>query len=387
MAHLARAAKDARRGNPDRVLFLSAFWPGNAGYEYRTIRWARILEEAGFQVDVDTVFDQERFWSWVRVNDPQLYLYPPRHRLGQILGSEEYGAVIVNRELLLWNDYGGLFLERLLLAMHPQAILDIDDDLAAAKGEPREVGFFGRLLGEHPSKFTASLGLYRKVVVGSGYLERLALQRGPQLGNDDVVVIPTCVDYENEPHKSYSKRSAPLVFGWIGGTGNLGQLDLMVPALERIAEDTPLRLLVISGRDYEAESIEVENIPWDMATHLDHLRRIDVGLMPLRDTPAGRGKCGFKLLQYMGLGIVSIATALTVNREIVEDGVNGFLVEPDDDWEATIRRAIESESSFPEIGRAARATVLDRYSFEANREAYVDFVRRAAATADPRRAG
>ena len=62
-------------------------------------------------------------------------------------------------------------------------------------------------------------------------------------------------------------------------------------------------------------------------------------------------------------------------------------MEPEDDWEATIRRVIESESSFPEIGRAARATVLDRYSFEANREAYLDFVRRAAATADPRRAG
>src|SRR4029450_4729740 len=110
-----------------------------------------------------------------------------------------------------------------------------------------------------------------------------------------------------------------------------------VPALERIARDTALRLLVISGQPYAPPaSIEVENVPWDMRTHLNHLRRVDIGLMPLRDTPAGRGKCGFKLLQYMGLGIVSIATALTVNREIVDDGVNGFLVEPGEDWEGSI---------------------------------------------------
>lgn len=369
----------SRRADPQSVLFLAAFWPGNAGYEYRVARWAAVLEEAGFHVDIDCVFSHEQFWSWVEDNDANLYLYPARHRLRRIVASGDYGTVIVGREVLLWNDYGGLFLERLLLAMHPNAILDIDDDLSAAKGEPREIGAFGRLLGEHPMKFTASLRMYRKVIAGSRYLEDVVLERAEQLDRDDVTVIPTCLDYEEEPAKTYGPRSGPLVFGWIGGTGNLEQLDLVVPALERIARDTPLKLLVISGRPYAAASVEVENVPWDMDTHLDHLRRIDIGLMPLRDTPAARGKCGLKLLQYMGLGIVSVATALTVNREIVEDGVSGFLVEPEDDWEATIRRVIDSERSFPEIGRAARETVLSRYSFAAHRDRYVDFVRRASA--------
>jgi len=367
-------------GNPDRLLFLAAFWPGNAGYEYRVARWLRVLEDAGFHVDVDCVFDHERFWTWVRDNDPQLYLYPARHRLRLLLASRDYGSVIVCREVLLWNDYGWLFLERLLLAMHPNAILDIDDDLGAAKGEPRPVGRFGRLLGEHPSKFSASLRLYPKVIAGSRYLANLARESGPQLSPEDVTVIPTCLDYEDEVPKRYGEREGSLVFGWIGGTGNLEQLDLIVPALERVAEDTPLKLLVISGRDYEAGSIEVENIPWDMATHIDHLRRIDIGVMPLHDTPAGRGKCGFKLLQYMGVGVVSIATALTVNREIVEDGVNGFLVEPGGDWEAAIRTVVAAESRFPEIGSAARATVLSRYSFAAHARTYVDFVRGTTAS-------
>ena len=364
-------------GDPRRVLFLASFWPGNAGYEYRIARWADVLEDAGFRVDVDCVFEHDQFWSWVNDNDSRLYVEPARRRLRRILDSCEYGTVIVAREILLYNDYGDLFLERLLLAMHPNAILDIDDDLGAAKGEPRQIGRFGRFLGEHPSKFSASLRMYRKVIAGSDYLRQLVGERAPQLAHDDVLVIPTCVDYEDEPPKTYAPRSGPLVFGWIGGTGNLGQLDSVAPALARIAEETPLRLLVISGRPYAAGSLEVENVTWNMDTHLDALRRIDIGLMPLRDTPAGRGKCGFKLLQYMGLGIVSVATALTVNAEIVDDGVNGFLVDPDGDWEVALRRVIGGESAFAEIGWAARETVLTRYSFLAHRERYVDFVRSA----------
>jgi glycosyltransferase involved in cell wall biosynthesis len=379
--HAWRARRNGPQpGDPRRVLFLAAFWPGNAGYEYRVLRWAEILRASGFEVDIDCVFTHEQFWSWVETNDPQLYLYPARRRLRRILASGDYGTVIVGREVLLWNDYGNLFLERLLLAMHPDAILDIDDDLGAAKGQPREISRFGRLLGEHPSKFAASLGLYRKVIAGSGYLEQLVRRHGPQLGAGDVVVVPTVLDYEDEPAKQYETRKGPLVFGWIGGTGNLEQLDIVAPALERIARDTPLKLLVISGRPYEHGSLEVENVAWDMATHLDDLRRIDVGLMPLQDTPASRGKCGMKLLQYMGLGIVSVATALTVNREIVDDGRSGFLVEPGADWEDALRSVIAAEASFAEIGAAARRTVLERYSFVANRDRFVSFIRDVAGT-------
>lgn len=371
------------RGDSRRVLFLASFWPGNAGYEYRVARWAEILRTQGFDVDIDCVFTHEQFWGWVEDNDPRLYVEPARRRLRRILDSGAYGRVIVVREILLWNDYGNLFLERLLLAMHPNAILDLDDDLGAAKGEPKPIGRFGRLLGEHPAKFSAALRMYRSFIVGSDYLRQRVLERGKDIEPQDIVVIPTCLDYEDEPPRSYGPRSEPVVFGWIGGTGNLPQLDIVAPALERLGRDVPLRLLVISGRPYTATGIEVENVEWDMDTHLDHLRRIDIGLMPLRDTPATRGKCGFKLLQYMGLGIVGVATGLTVNSEIVEDGVNGFLVPPEGDWEHVLRDVLAGEERFSEIGQAARATVLTRYSFQAHRRQYVEFLERIGATDAP----
>jgi glycosyltransferase involved in cell wall biosynthesis len=374
---LLRRRGPTNTGDPRRVLFLASFWPGNAGYEYRVARWADALRAAGYEVDIDCVFGHEEFWGWVERNDWRLYVTPARRRLRRILDSQGYGTVIVVREILLWNDYGDLFLERLLLAMHPDAVLDIDDDLGAAKGEPKTIGRFGRLLGEQPAKFSSGLQMYRRVIAGSAYLRHLVLERGQNIRPEDVIVIPTCLDYELESPKVYHADHGdrgPTVIGWIGGTGNLGQLDLVAPALQRLAAEVPLRLLVISGRPYFLDGVDVENVQWDMDTHTEQLRRVDIGIMPLRDTLAARGKCGFKLLQYMGLGIVAMATAITVNAEIVQDGVDGFLVAPDADWEVAFRRVLARRDSFERIGNAARRTVFARYSFQAHHDTYVDFV-------------
>ncbi len=103
--------------------------------------------------------------------------------------------------MLLWNDYGRLFLERLLLAMHPTAILDIDDDLGAARvsrvrSAPRSAA--RRASDEvHGEPQDVPQGDRRKPISRGAVLER-----GPQLDRDDVTVIPTCVDYEDEPAKA-----------------------------------------------------------------------------------------------------------------------------------------------------------------------------------------
>ncbi|MCB1023434.1 MAG: hypothetical protein KDB79_03535, partial [Acidobacteria bacterium] len=99
--------------------------------------------------------------------DVRFYLIPLFRRIWQVWSSRDYNTVIVRRELLQYNDYGNLFLERLLLKIHPNVILDFDDDISAAKKEPRKItSLFGRLMLENGSKFTDSLKLYKKFIVG-----------------------------------------------------------------------------------------------------------------------------------------------------------------------------------------------------------------------------
>jgi glycosyltransferase involved in cell wall biosynthesis len=366
-------------GLTNRVLYLEVFFPENAGYHYRTHKWVEALNRRGFRARARHVFGKRQLDRLLEGRTLYFHLAGMMRRIAQCVSAAGYNCVIVRRELLLFNDYGNLFMERFLLALHPNVILDFDDDISAAKREPRRVSPYGRLMLESPSKFRDSLGLYNRFIAGSDYLKRYALGCNGKATEESAIVIPTCVDYCRHAPKSYDGAGGQVSFGWIGTNGNLGLLDLVIPSLNDIAKDHDIRLVVISGRRYRAEAdFEIVNLPWSLATEVDDLRRIDIGLMPLAGTDEDKGKCGFKLLQYMGLGIVSIASAVTANEEIMGDageGRAGFLVRSQAEWEPVIRRALANRAGFQKIGEAARARVREKFSHEAHEERYVEFLK------------
>jgi len=212
--------------------------------------------------------------------------------------------------------------------------------------------------------------------VGSQYLKQLVSERNNGVTQHNIVVIPTCVDYEAYPPKDYTRWKEYIDFGWIGGTGNLNLLEIVIPVLNQAAKNHKIRLIVISGREYCPDAtFEIINIPWSLGQEIESLRQIDIGLMPLHDTPEDRGKCGFKLIQYMGLGIVSIASAVTTNNEIIDDKVNGFLVYDEKDWLKVIVEVLAASSRYAEIGDAARQKICNKYSFAAHTQEYLDFIK------------
>ncbi|MBK7956960.1 MAG: hypothetical protein IPK03_01900 [Bacteroidetes bacterium] len=96
-------------------------------------------------------------------------------------------------------------------------------------------------------------------------------------------------------------------------------LKTLVPILNKVSKKFPIKLIVISGKEVtDPVDFEIENIPWSLNTEIDEMYKIDVGLMPIENDEVSKGKCGFKLIQYMGFGIVSIASGVTVNNEIVQ---------------------------------------------------------------------
>lgn len=361
----------------DRVLYLEAFFPENAGYHYRTQKWIEVLRESGFNARAEYVLDKKSFERLFEEDKATLFqsIYLPR-RLWHCCRSLGFNCVIVRRELLLFNDYGNLFLDKFLLALHPNVILDFDDDLSAAKREPRQMTRFGRLLFESPTKFADSLRLYSRFITGSNYLKRLLVERNSKVADSDIITIPTCVDYSKHPAKVYDEQSEFVTFGWIGSATNHYLLDIVTPVLSQVAKKHKIRFVVITNDGYVPNAdFEVVRVPWSLETEIESLCGIDIGLMPLYDNPEERGKCGFKLIQYMGLGIVSIASAVSVNSEIVDDGENGFLVHRESDWLRVIEEVLARRAEFSGIGAAARAKIQSHYSFEANRQQYLDFVR------------
>lgn len=361
------------------LVFLEAYSPQGSGYNYRVSKWLDLFRTKGLSAESFLLVDRRE--ELHQANDDialRLFLVDTMvKRLFQVINSRNYKKVIVRRTLLLYNDYGNLFLEKFLCAIHPCVLLDIDDDLSSDHDLSKS-SVYGKIMGFNPNSFYESFSCYHGFIAGSDYLKGLILKHTEGLSPDRVVVIPTCVDYASFAPKIHQKKDSGIVFGWIGGNQNLPYLKEIIPALNTLCREVDIRLHVIAGvssYDFGAE-FPVKFIPYSLETEVDHLRETDIGLMPMPDNPVTRGKCGFKLIQYMGLGIPGIASAVGVNRDIVDHDRNGWLVAPQGDWVAAFRLAVSLREQWPEMGASARKRIAQSYSFEAHFSPYLAFIRK-----------
>lgn len=369
------------------VLYLENFPVENAGYHYRAKVWADLLDTRGSPARVLTLVRNKAAWeSLVHSHFKVFLILALWVRVAHLFHVPRYRAVVVRRELLLFNEYGSLFLDRLLLRLHPNVVLDLDDDLGASKNEPRAVDtLIGRLLGETGTKFRDSLRLYQRFIVGSQYLAQLVRGVNPQA---DVLVVPTCflVGGEARPTPTHAP-DVPLTLGWIGMTSNLHLLERLVPILNRLAGKHRFRLLVVSGKPLipapEAR-FEIEYVPWGLEQDMANILRMDVGLMPLNDDPFSRGKCGFKLVQYMSMGVPAVGKAVTVNRDIISSREVGWLVEDDLEWEGVLDSVLTlTRGELRQVGDAARDHMMSQYSFLAHLGRLAAFLNIGSGTGDP----
>jgi len=91
---------------------------------------------------------------------------------------------------------------------------------------------------------------------------------------------------------------------------------------------------------------------------------MDIGIMPLPDEPWARGKCGYKLIQYMACGLPVVASPVGVNSEIVQHGVNGFLAQTEEEWAEAIQTLAESDKLRARMGEEGRRIAHTQYSLE-----------------------
>lgn len=367
-----------KRSAREGVLFLENFPKENSGYQHRSHKWKIEFENHGIKSEVLTIFPNKSDFE-SQLNDlPRMFVKTMKRRFYQCLYARNYKVVIVRRELLLFNDYGNLFMEKFLHQIHPNVILDFDDDISAAKREPRNTStLYGKLLCENGNKFNDSLRIYKRFVVGSNYLKQKVLNENKSIKSDDILIVPTCLDYGNYPAKEYENKSNNFILGWIGGNHNLHYLDLLVEPLNRLVDEYNFKMIVVAGHDYESDraKFKIENQQWNLAMEKDIIRSFDIGLMPIEDNAVGRGKCGFKLLQYMGLGVIGVATDVSINGEIIVDGDNGFLVKSDNsDWYEVMKKVFSFHDIYMKLGKNARKTVDGKYSYKANVYKYLAFV-------------
>jgi glycosyltransferase involved in cell wall biosynthesis len=195
-------------------------------------------------------------------------------------------------------------------------------------------------------------------MAGNPYLADYARQT-----NQNVSIVPTTIDTDKYKvvQRSYDERRVPVI-GWSGSFSTVQHLDSLVGALKRLAQTEIFRLVVIGTPVYKIDGVDVEAMPWRSATEVSDLAQIDMGIMPLPDESWSRGKCGLKALQYMALGIPTVCSPVGVNSEIIQDGVNGFLADTEDEWVEKLKRLLHDKDLRARLGAAGRKTVETKYS-------------------------
>ena len=198
---------------------------------------------------------------------------------------------------------------------------------------------------------------------GNAYLAAYAGQF-----NARAIVNPTTIDTVNL-HNQVRDQAQPgrLVIGWTGTHSTLKYLDQVVPVLAKLEnEGLEFEFRVISNQPPALPLRSLVYLPWRKDTEIADLLGFHVGLMPLENDPWANGKCAFKALQYMALGVPALVSPVGMNTEVVQSGVNGFVCATPAEWEASLRLLLADAGLRQQLGVAARATIEQRYSVRAN---------------------
>jgi glycosyltransferase involved in cell wall biosynthesis len=183
--------------------------------------------------------------------------------------------------------------------------------------------------------------------------------------NSNVEVIPSSIDGERYDPKDYSSKKE-VTLGWIGDHGSIHYLEKMKPIFEEIGKRYPhTELKIVCDIFFDCERMKVVKKEWRSEEEVTDLQSFDIGLMPLMDDPWSWGKCGLKIIQYQGVGVPVVCTPVGINRDLVEDGVNGFYAMTPDEWVKKLSILIEDVSLREKMGREGRERVMDRYTVQA----------------------
>jgi glycosyltransferase involved in cell wall biosynthesis len=273
-------------------------------------------------------------------------------RLGVLGDAGRHDLIWVERELLPWLPWG---LERRWVP-RPPLVVDYDDAVFH-RYDRHKLALVRRLLGDKIDRVMRQAAL---VVAGNDYLA----ERARSAGAGRVAVVPTVIDPALYPAADAAGSGAParpFVIGWIGTPATVGYLRLVGPALAALAAESPVRLVTI-GASIELPGVPGEARPWSEATEAVELARCHVGIMPLPDGPWERGKCGYKLVQYMASGLPVVASPVGANRKIVDPGITGCFAEGEERWLTALRVLRDDPDLRLRLGAAGRARALAHYS-------------------------
>lgn len=329
------------------------------------------LEQAQIDTDVQAFVDQaylDKIYGSQRAK-VGLWKYFSK-RASALRNTPKPQAIWLEKEAFPWLPWS---FERRMLPRNVPVISDYDDAVFHRYDGHRRA-IVRMLLGNKIDRVMANSTL---VVAGNAYLAERARRAGAKW----VEVVPTVVDLKKyKVDRQRPEADRDLTVGWIGTPETWSSFAVhLFDDLAGAPFDDVVTLRAVGASLTPQMRGQIALVPWVEAKEVREIQQFDIGVMPLPDTPWARGKCGYKLIQYMACGIPVIASPVGVNTEIVEHGVNGFLARSEAEWIDAIETLKNDVALRHRMGDAGRQKVEEHYSLQVWAPKLVEMIKSAVA--------
>jgi len=340
------------------ILLLSKYTRKGASTRLRTMQYFNALEQAGFTIRQQALFSDDyltRLYNKEKIPKFMLVKFFLL-RIFTLFSIKTYDVIWVEYEFI---PYFPAWFERVIKLLGVKYVVDYDDaifhnyDLSSNKA-------VRRLLRNKIDKVMENAAV---VVVGNDYLASRAITAGAKR----IVEVPTVIDLNRYP-EMHLNESDSLVIGWIGSPSTQKYVVQCADVFVELSRKHNFTLRVVgASKDIvgQLSDIKVEILSWEEEKEVDYIRSFDVGIMPLDDGPWEKGKCGYKLIQYMACSVPVVASPVGVNSAIVEGSECGLLASNHNEFIASLDRLLTDHELRMTMGKAGRKAVENRYSVQA----------------------
>lgn len=341
-----------------KILILSKYFPEGASSRYRYYNYKKYFKNNGIEVEYKPLMREgyvKKYYTGKKNSKLDLLVDIVKRIIFIIFNKKKYDYIIIEKELIMFCPY---IVEKILLHGCRYA-LDFDDNPKA----PYTNGFFKKLI--YKNKIDKLVKNSMITTVGNYWYYE-------EFKNNKVSYLPTVIDIKKYKAKENYVTNEETVIVWIGSKSTSKYLNLIEKPLQKLNEKYRIKLKIIGG-DTKLCNINIENIKWKEETESLEILNSDIGIMPLEDTYWEKGKCGFKLIQYMGCGLPVVASPAPANEEIIIQGENGFIARNDEEWYTYLERLILDEKLRRKIGTKNRKRIEEKYSYQSWGRKYIKF--------------
>ncbi|RYE58681.1 MAG: glycosyltransferase family 1 protein [Sphingobacteriales bacterium] len=330
------------------------------------------FREAGYEIATSSFID-EAFWKIIY--NPGNFWKKAIHtltgyarRISDLFNIRQYDVVYIH----LWvTPFGPPFFEWLFRKIAKKVVYDIDDLVYLGNVKSKAHPLVTLVKGRAKPIFLMKNADH--VITCTPYLDDFVRKY-----NSSTTDISSTINTNlYKPKTSYSIKDK-FVIGWSGSHSTAKYLHLLDDVFIDLAKEYQFKLMVMGDADFVIPGVEVEAIPWREEYEIEVISRFDIGVYPLPNEEWVLGKSGLKALQYMSLGVPTIATGIGAIHRIVQDGQNGYLVNTKEEWKSRIISLFKNEQLRRDIGFKAVNTVEAAYSIQSNRQTYLNIINQLA---------